>query len=138
MTSTTVMNYSDPGMRTEVSVDASHVGVEAILAQHEDESTEPRIVAYSRRALTPVERRYSQIEREALAIVWVCERFHLYLYGSEFELRSDHKPFEQIFKVAITSSYRTLGTTPATVPNPADYISCHPTSMQFRTEVMRK
>ena len=78
----TVMNYYDPNMRTEVSVDASPVGLGAILAQREDDSTEPRIVAYASRALTPVERRYSQIEREALAIVWGCERFHLYLYGS--------------------------------------------------------
>ena len=48
-------------MRTEVSVDASPVGLGAILAQREDDSTEPRIVAYESRALTPVERRYSQI-----------------------------------------------------------------------------
>ena len=42
------------------------------------------------------ERRYSQTEKEALAIVWACERLHAYLYGAECELMTDHKPVECI------------------------------------------
>ncbi len=49
------MNYYDPNMRTEVSVDASPVRLGTILAQREYDSTEPRILAYASRALTPVE-----------------------------------------------------------------------------------
>ena len=56
-----------------------------------------RVVAYSSRALTDVERRYSQTEREALAIVWAVERLHLYLYGSHFKLITDCKPVKLIF-----------------------------------------
>ena len=146
MTSTTVMNYYDPNMRTEVSVDASPVGLGAILAQREDDSTEPRIVAYAGRALTPVEMRYSQIEREALAIVWGCERFHLYLYGSQFELRSDHKPLELIFNnpksrpparierwaLRLQPYCFTVKHIPG-VTNPADYMSRHPTDVQLQS-----
>ncbi|CAB3989579.1 Transposon Tf2-6 poly [Paramuricea clavata] len=44
-----------------------------------------------------VERRYSHTEKEALGLVWACERFHVYLYGSKFALIIDHKPLEVIY-----------------------------------------
>jgi len=50
------------------------------------------------RALSDVETRYSQTERELLAIVWALVHFRLYLYGSEFTLVTDHKPLLGIFK----------------------------------------
>ena len=36
-------------------------------------------------------------EKEALAVVWKCERIHVYLYGIEFELHTDHTPLETIY-----------------------------------------
>jgi len=54
-------------------------------------------VAYASRTLTDVERRYSQTEKEALAVVWACERFHIYLYGKLFTLYTEHKPLELIY-----------------------------------------
>ena len=68
-----------------------------MLCQRKNEHLDPKVLAYASRALTDVERCYSQTEREALAIVWSCEHFHLYLYGSDFKLISDHKPLELIF-----------------------------------------
>jgi hypothetical protein len=52
---------------------------------------------YASRSLTPVETRYSQTEKEAFAAVWGCERFHLYLVGTQFDLITDHKPLEIIY-----------------------------------------
>ena len=89
------MAHYNPEAETELRVDASPVGLGAILMQSDGKEVRP--VAYASRSLTDVERRYSQTEREALAVVWGCERFHLYLYGTEFKLYTDHKPLEFIY-----------------------------------------
>lgn len=86
-----VMTYFDPKRRTAVITDASPVGISAILEQ------EGKVVCYASRSLTEVETRYSQTEREGLAIVWACEYLNVYLYGAEFDLITDHRPLEVIF-----------------------------------------
>ncbi|XP_028418157.1 uncharacterized protein LOC114543323 [Dendronephthya gigantea] len=96
LTSNRTMAYFDPSKRTIATFDASPFGLGAVLTQVDADGQE-RSVAYASRTLSDVERRYSQTEREALAIVWGCERFHLYLYGSQFEIVTDHKPLETIF-----------------------------------------
>ena len=42
-------------------------------------------------ALTPTERRYAKIEKEALATTWACERLADYLIGKQFHIETDHK-----------------------------------------------
>ena len=86
-----VMAYFDPTCETQVLVDASPVGLGALLVQG------GKIVSYGSRALSDVECRYSQTEREMLAVVWATEHFHLYLYGSKFKVFTDHKPLLGIF-----------------------------------------
>ena len=39
----------------------------------------------------------SQTEREALAVEWGTEQFHLYIYGKSVEIITDHKPLEGLF-----------------------------------------
>ena len=97
LTSAQVMAYFDPKKETELVTDASPTGLSAILMQNVPNSDEKRVVAYVSRTLTPVERRYSQTEREALAIVWAIEKLHLYLYGCHFRLITDCKPVQLIF-----------------------------------------
>ncbi len=97
LTSETVMAYFDPSKETEVTTDASPVGLSAILSQTTPGKQDRKIVAYVSRSLSDVETRYSQTEKEALAIVWAVERLHLYLYGKRFTLYTDCKPVQLIF-----------------------------------------
>lgn len=73
-----------------LSVDASSEGIGAVLLQ------EGQPVAYGSRALSDCQRRYAQIEKELLAIVYGCEKFHQYVYGKVIQVESDHKPLESI------------------------------------------
>ncbi|PFX23411.1 Transposon Ty3-I Gag-Pol polyprotein [Stylophora pistillata] len=80
---------------TRIIADAGPQGLGAVLTQLQD--GEWRAISYVSMNLTEVERRYSQTEKEALTLVWACERFNIYVYGRKFELETDHKPFECIF-----------------------------------------
>ena len=82
--------HFDPALETEVYVDASPVGLGVILCQTDKVGNERTIQCISR-SLSSVERRYSQTEREALALVWPCEKLHMYLYGARFVLVTDHQ-----------------------------------------------
>ena len=42
--------------------------------------------------MTEAEQRYAMIEKESLAITWVCEKFDFYLMGRAFQIETDHKP----------------------------------------------
>ena len=54
-------------------------------------------VCFIYRSLTDVEKRYAQVEREALALVFAVKRFHFSLWGQKFKLVTDHKPLLGLF-----------------------------------------
>ena len=49
-------------------------------------------VLFASRTLNNAERNYSQVEREALSVVYACERFRQFLLGNHFIIKNDHKP----------------------------------------------
>ena len=55
-------------------------------------------IAYASRSLSSSEVNYAQIEKELLAIVFACSKFHYYIYGFHTKIQSNHKPLEAIFK----------------------------------------
>jgi len=96
LVSTKVLQYYDLKKPVTLTVDASMRGLGAAIIQQD------RVVAYASRALTPTEQRYAQIEKEMLAVVYGCEKFHKLLYGRDtFLVESDHKPLESILKKEI-------------------------------------
>ena len=86
----TTLAYFDPNQESVLQVDSSLHGLGAVLMQ------EGRPIAFASKSLTDTESRYANIERELLALVYGCERFHTYLYGKPFTAQSDHKPLEMI------------------------------------------
>uniref|UniRef100_H3A6Z3 Gypsy retrotransposon integrase-like protein 1 n=1 Tax=Latimeria chalumnae TaxID=7897 RepID=H3A6Z3_LATCH len=92
-----VLAYFDSDRETEILVDASPVGLTAILAQKDQDTQLQHIIAFASRALTPIEQCYLQTEREALAVVWACEHFHICVCGTPFLVYTDHKPLVAIY-----------------------------------------
>ena len=78
-----------------VQTDASPQGIGAVIIQ----DNVP--VVFVSRTLTDTESRYSQIEREFLAIVFGLSRLKKYLIGTNFTLLTDHKPIVQLFSKPI-------------------------------------
>ncbi|XP_031668019.1 uncharacterized protein LOC116359314 [Oncorhynchus kisutch] len=84
-----VLQTPDFKKRFLVQVDASAVGIGAVLAQGEPGEELP--VLYLSRKLLPRETRYSTIEKECLAIKWALDSLRYYLLGREFDLHTDHR-----------------------------------------------
>ena len=90
LVSSEVLVHYSPDKSLILEVDASPVGLGAVISHEFNGTTQP--IAYASRTLNAAERNYSQIEREALAIIFGLRKFHQYLYGRKFILYTDHKP----------------------------------------------
>lgn len=96
MSRSETLAYFEPTDLTTLITDASPYGLGAVLVQKQNGID--RVIAYAAKSLTDTEKRYCTTEKEALAIVWAVEKFHMYLLGLEFILETDHRALEAIFK----------------------------------------
>ena len=90
------LTHYDPGLPVELSADASPYGLGAVIMDVYPSGTR-RPIACASQTLNEHERRYGQIDKEALAINFGLKRLHVYLYGRHFTTLTDHKPLERIF-----------------------------------------
>ena len=86
----TTLSYFDARKPVVLQVDASMKALGAALIQ------DGKPVTFASKALSPAVSRYANIERELLAVVYGCERFHNYLFGRPFTVESNHKPLASI------------------------------------------
>lgn len=92
----TVLVHYNPSLPVGIACDASEVGVGAVLFHRYPDGSERPITNVSK-TLTNTQRKYSQIQREALSIVFAVKKFHQFLYGTKFILVTDHKPLVALF-----------------------------------------
>ena len=135
----TTLAYYDPEKHTSIFADGSLVGLGAVLTQEDTLTKEVTPIYYASCPLTSTQSRYPQIDREALSIYWAIKRFHLFVYGTEFKVITDHKPLVSLFNnpsskpsarierwLLDLQQYRFTVEYRPGASNPADYASRHP------------
>ena len=94
--SSSLLVHFDPEKAIVVSADASPVGIGGVLSHRMEDGTE-KPIAFTSRSLSVAEKKYSQLEKEGLAIVFAVKKFHQYLHGRQFTVYSDHQPLKYLF-----------------------------------------
>ena len=72
----------------DIYADASRSGIRGVLMP------KGKPGAYTLRSLSEVEQWYAQVEKEMLAILHVCMKFHYYIFDKTVTVFTDHKPLQ--------------------------------------------
>ena len=95
LTSEAVLAHYDPKLPLHLAGDVSVYGVGAVIS-HVFPDGNQRPVAFASKTLSASERTYSQLEKEALSLIFGLRKFHQYLYGWKLTLVTDHQPLTTI------------------------------------------
>ena len=83
-----MLRIYEPSKPHFLQTDSSNEYIGEVLLQEEDDG-QLYPVMYASRKLLDRESRYHITEKEMLAIVWCCNRFYKYLFGSRFTIHTD-------------------------------------------------
>ena len=98
VTAAPILAYYNPKKLTVLQTDASCKGLGACLLQNK------KPVYFTSKALTETQKGYVAIELESLAVAWVMEKFHHFLYGNQFTLETNQKPLEAILSKSLNQA----------------------------------
>ena len=91
-----VLTHFDPALEIGISCDASETGIGAVLF-HRFADGKERPISNISKTLSSTQKKYGQVQKEALSIIFALKKFHQYLYGRRFILVTDHKPLLALF-----------------------------------------
>nr|KYP37706.1 Retrovirus-related Pol polyprotein from transposon 17.6 [Cajanus cajan] len=91
LTSAPILVLPDPNETVVVYCDASKMGLGGVLMQKE------KVIAYASRQLKTHEQNYPTHDLELVIVVFVLKLWRHYLFGSRFEVFSDHKSLKYLF-----------------------------------------
>lgn len=99
ITSDLVLTHYNPELPLVLACDASSYGIGCVLS-HVFPTGEERPVAFASRSLNVAEKKYSQVDKEALSIIWGVKKFQQYLAMRHFTLITDNRPLLTILNPA--------------------------------------
>ena len=91
-----VLVHYDENLLLKLYCDASFRGLGVVISHMYPNGSE-RPLSFASRSLSKAEKNYSQIDREALSIVWAINKFHMFLFARLFTLVTDCKVLLSIF-----------------------------------------
>ena len=86
-----ILPHYNPSQKIVLTAKASRQGVGAMIS-HIFADWIKKVIIHAARSLTPTEHNYSQVEKEAFALIFAVKKFHKMLFGYHFTLLTDHKP----------------------------------------------
>ena len=93
-----ILAYYNPKKETTLQADASIRGLGTCLLQDQ------KLVYFASKVLMETQQGYVAIEIKLLAVAWVMEKFHHFLYMSHFILEMDQKWLEAILSKSINQA----------------------------------
>lgn len=97
VTTAPVLKMYNVSAKTRILADSSSYGIGGCLEQLQSDGRWAPVI-YCSKSLSETQQRYAQIEKEAYAVTWVCERLEEYLLGKSFTIQTDHLPLLSILK----------------------------------------